>query len=138
MKLTWVLCCLALGCAGAPVTDVFSGQRDHGDKPGVGIELRFVRGLVEGGTFSIIAPEGMAEIEGTDRLDYPMQVLSQKAGTFTFRVDLLVGSETQPFVYDAWWVLQADGTVHVSIDDAGAKTPRDQLGPPFVLERARR
>lgn len=137
MRMTTLLCFIILSCSRPPVPEVFSGQRDHGDKPGVGLELRFVGDSVVGGIFSVIVPLVMGEIEGVDRADYPIQVISQDVAKFTFSVDFMVGSEMKPFLYDAWLAAQPDGTINAHVDKAGGDTPREQLGPPIVLKRAR-
>ena len=73
MRMTTLLCFIVLGCSGPPVPEVFSGQSDHSDEPAVGLELRFVGDRVEGGVFSIIVPLRIGEVEGVDRVDYPIE-----------------------------------------------------------------
>lgn len=137
MRSTASLLVFLVGCSSHSSPAVFTGARDHGDKPGFGLEFHFMGDRVVKGTLSIIVPSGLAEIEGTDRVDHAIRVISQDAAKITFGVDLRVGDETRPFVYDAWLTKQPDGTLHVLVDDSGAGTPHDHLGPPIVLERVR-
>jgi hypothetical protein len=134
VTLTRVAACLPvilLACSQPPKHQVFAGSLDHGDKPGTGLKLTIVGERVEGGTFSILDPDEPASAKS---LHYPIQVLSQGAGKLSFRVDLQVGNEKKPFFLDASLARQADGTLHVWVDRQGANTPRQDLGPPMILE----
>lgn len=118
-------------CSTPKERQVLAGSEDHGCKPGTGLQLTVVGERVEGGTFSIIAPEGLP---GPSSVQYPIQVLSQTGDRVSFRVDLQVGAEAKPFFFDASLARQADGTLHVWVDQQGANTPREDLGPPMILK----
>lgn len=95
----------------------------------------FVEGQVVQGTFSILAPKGLEESKGGDRLDYPIAVLSQGDGKLVFRADLKTGTGIQAYAFTAMSVPQPDGTIRVTVAPGGTTSDATTSGTTLVLRR---
>jgi len=130
----WLLLFLA-SCSTPTEHRTFAGFEDHGDKPGIALELRFVGDRVESGTLSIVAPEGTTEPGEPNRLDCPIQVLSQDGEHLAFRAELGVGNRARPSSFDALMSHQPDGTIHFYFDANDARAGLEHGSPPMIMKR---
>ena len=113
---------VARGASAAPRA-TFAGSSHNGDKAGIGLELTFVGEQVESGMFSVIAPNG------SERVDYPIEIVERHSEGFTFRVDLRT---SKPSKFVARLSRNSNGTMSVRLADAG--TGVDEQRPAIVLK----